>query len=103
MTSEVTDLLDALRDGTMSLGEVAERFRARSWPRQSRPRATTYLELAAQAQEDPEPHVQGSFDEVTAALIRGDISNSDYDVLGEAMLESKRAEDERNAGAPRSG
>jgi hypothetical protein len=93
MSTEVTELMAALKDGTMSLDEVAERFRARSWPRRSRPRPTTYLELATQAQEDPEPHVPGSFDEVTAALVRGEISSADYNVLAQAMAESKRAED----------
>lgn len=91
--SEVTDLLAALRDGSMSLDEVAQRFRERSWPRRHTLPAATYLELAARAQEDPEPDVPGSFDEVTAALYRGEITNDAYDVLAEAMAESKRAED----------
>lgn len=95
MTTEVTELMAALRDGSMTVDEVAERFRTRSWPRTSRPRPTTYLELAAQAQEDPEPHVPGSFDEVTAALVRGDISREDYNLLAHAMAEAKRAEDAR--------
>jgi hypothetical protein len=56
--------------------------------------------LAAQAQEDPEPDIPGSFDEVTAALYRGEISDDDYEVLAQAMAASKRAEDERrDAGA----
>ena len=93
MSSEVTDLMGALRDGTMSLDEVAQRFRERSWPRRAQPRPTTYLEMAAQAQEDPEPDVRGSFDEVTAALYRGEISDEHYEVLAQAMAESKRAED----------
>jgi hypothetical protein len=95
MTSEVTDLISALRDGAMSLDEVAQRFRARTWPRRAKPPPTTYLEMAAQAQEDPEPDVPGSFDEVTAALYRGEISDGDYEVLAQAMAESKRAEDQR--------
>ncbi len=100
MTSEVTELMSALRDGTMSLNEVAQRFRARTWPRRARPRPTSYLELAAQAQEDPEPDIPGSFDEVTAALYRGEISDDDYEVLAQAMAASKRAEDgRRGAGA----
>lgn len=94
MTSEVTDLMSALRDGTVSLEEVAQQFRDRSWPRRANPRPTTYLEMAAQAQEDPEPDVPGSFDEVTAALYRGEISDEQYDVLAQAMAESKRAEDQ---------
>ncbi|MGH3404427.1 MAG: hypothetical protein ACRDRJ_18275 [Streptosporangiaceae bacterium] len=95
--SEVTDLLTALRDGTMSLEEVAQRFRERPWPRMQTPPPATYLELAARAQEDPEPDVPGSFDEVTAALYRGEITNDAYEVLAQAMAESKRAEDRRRA------
>jgi len=97
MTSEVTDLIAALRDGTMHLDDVAQRFRNRSWPRPTAQPPTTYLELAARAQEDPEPDVPGSFDEVTAALYRGEITDGDYEVLAQAMAESKRAEDRRNA------
>jgi hypothetical protein len=97
MTSEVTNLLAALRDGTMSLDEVAQRFRDRSWPRRATAAPSTYLELAARAQEDPDADVPGSFDEVTAALYRGDISEGDYEVLAQAMATSKRAEDRRNA------
>jgi hypothetical protein len=97
MTSEVTDLLAALRDGTTSLEEVAQRFRGRSWPRRATPAPSTYLELATRAQEDPEADVPGSFDEVTAALYRGDISDHDYEVLAQAMAASKRDEDRRSA------
>jgi hypothetical protein len=95
MNSEVTDLISALKDGTMDLTEVAQRFRERSWPRRKNPEPTTYLDLAALAQEDPEPDVPGSFDEVTAALYRGDISDDAYQVLAEAMADSKRSEDRR--------
>lgn len=95
--SEVTDLLTALSDGTMSLEEVAQRFRERPWPRKQAPPPATYLELAARAQEDPDPDVPGSFDEVTAALYRGEITNDAYEVLAQAMAESKRAEDRRRA------
>jgi hypothetical protein len=103
MTSEVTELLAALRDGTMSLDDVAHRFRNRSWPRRATPRPRTYLELATRAQEDPDANVPGAFDEVTAALYRGDISDDDYEVLAQAMAASKRAEDQRDAGSAGSG
>lgn len=93
MTSEVSDLIRALRDGTMTLDEVAQQFRARKWPRRRRPPPTSYLEMAARAQEDPEPHVPGSFDDVTDAYDRGDLSLSEYRILSEAVAESKRAED----------
>jgi Lon protease-like protein len=95
MTSEVTDLISALRDGTMSLDEVAQRFRVRSWPRRARPLPTTYLELAAQAQEDPEPDVPNSFDDVDAAYYQGLITDDQYDMLAQAMADSMRAEDQR--------
>jgi hypothetical protein len=104
MTNEVIDLLTALRDGTMNIDEVARRFRERSWPRRDSPRPTTYLELAARAQEDPDPYIPGSFDDVAAAFHRGDLSNGQYDVLAHAMAESMRAEDRRkgaeSAGSP---
>ena len=97
MTSEVSNLINALRDGAMSLDEVAQRFRERQWPRRRRPPPASYLEMAARAQEDPEPYDPNSFDDVTAAYHRGELSDSQYDTLAEAMAESKRAEDEREA------
>jgi hypothetical protein len=95
MTSEVTDLINALRDGSMTLDEVAQRFRERSWPRRRKRAPATYLEMAAAAQEDPEPYLPGSFDDVTAAYQRGEISGDQYDILAHAMAESLRAEDQR--------
>ena len=97
MSSEIPDLIAALRDGSMTLDQVAERFRQRSWPRRTSPPSTTYLELAAAAQEDPEPYRPGSFDDVVAAYDRGLLSDPEYGVLSEAVAESKRAEDRRNA------
>jgi hypothetical protein len=95
MTSEVSDLIKALRDGTMTLEEVARRFRDRQWPRRGRPLPASYLEMASRAQEDPEPYVHGSFDDVSAAFHRGDLSRAEYRVLSEAVTESKSAEDKR--------
>ena len=95
MANEVIDLLVALRDGTMSIDDVAGRFRERSWPRRRRPPTTSYLELAIRAQEDPEPYLPGSFDDVAAAFHRGDLSSAQYGVLARAMADSVRAEDER--------
>ena len=97
MTSEVSDLIKALRDGTMTLDEVAQRFRERQWPRHRRSPPASYLEMAARSQEDPEPYRAGSFDDVSAAFHRGDLSRDEYRVLSEAVAESKRAEDERGA------
>jgi len=97
MTSEATDLIKALRDGTMTLDEVAQRFRERKWQRRRREPPATYFEMASRTLEDPEPYVPGSFDDVTDAYDRGELSDDEYDVLAEAMAESKRAEDRRLA------
>jgi hypothetical protein len=97
MSSEVTDLIKALRDGTLTLEQVAERFRSRAWPRPTSPRPTTYLELAAAAEQDPEPYAPNSFDDVVAAYDRGMIDDQEYAVLSEAVADSKRAEDRRKA------
>jgi len=97
MTNEVTDLLIALRAGTMSIDAVVERFRQRSWPRRNISQPATYFELAVRAQEDPDPYLPGSFDDVAAAFHRGDLSSEQYGVLAQAMAESMRAEDQSRA------
>ena len=99
MSSEVTDLITALRDGTMTLDQVAERFRQRPWPPRAAPPPATYLELATAAQQDPPPDVPGSFDEVTAAYDRGELTRAAYRQLAEAAAESTATEQERPASA----
>ena len=88
MSSEIPELIAALRDGRMTLDQVAERFRQRSWPPRATPPPETYLDLAAAAQQDPPPDVPGSFDEVTAAYDRGEITRAAYRQLAEAAAES---------------
>jgi hypothetical protein len=100
MSSEISELIAALRDGRMTLDEVAERFRHRSWPRRATPLPTTYLERAAAAEQDSEPYRSGSFDDVAAAHQEGRLSDREYEVLSEAVAESKRAEDRRQAAEP---
>jgi hypothetical protein len=97
ITTEVTELIAAFRDGSLSLEDLAQRFRERSWPRTRRPEPTSYLEMAAAAQEDPEPYVPGSFDELAAAYRRGELTRAQYRTLAEAVTESLRAEDKREA------
>jgi hypothetical protein len=92
MTSEVAELISALQNGTMSLEEVAQRFRDRTWPRTRNPKPHTYLERAAAAEADPDPLVPGSFDEVAAAYHRGDLSLDAYRTLADAAADSIRAE-----------
>jgi hypothetical protein len=87
--SEVTGYVAALRAGRMSLDEVAERFRQRDWPAARRPAPTTYAEMAQQ--QDVEPDVPGSYDEVTAAYDRGDLTSHEYRVLSDAVAEAINA------------
>lgn len=101
MSSEVGELIVALQNGTMSIEQVAQRFRDRSWPRSRQIEPRTYLELAEAAQNDPPPLVPGSFDEVAAAYYRGDLSKPDYLILAEAAAESMREEDERRESGSR--
>jgi|ERR1022692_1160509 hypothetical protein len=93
MTSEVSELLDALHNGAMSLDEVAQRFRNRRWPRRRSPTPATYLEMAAEELQDPEPYLPGSFDDVIAAYDQGKISRDQLRVLSDAVAEAQRAED----------
>ena len=95
MSSEVTELIEAYRSGAMSLDELVERFRERSWPRTHSSEPQTYLELAAAAQRDPEPDVPGSFDEVVAAYDRGELTREQYRRLADAAAESMHDEDLR--------
>jgi hypothetical protein len=95
MTSEVHELIESLREGRMSLDEVAQRFRERSWPRRRNSPPESYLDLAAAAQDDPDVYVAGSFDDVAAAHQDGRLSDDEYTVLSEAVAESKRTEDRR--------
>jgi hypothetical protein len=89
-STEVTDLLAALRDGSISLDEVAARFRERSWPITRRPAPATYAELAGQ--QDPGADVPGSFDDVTAAYDRGEITRDQYRTLAHAVADAINAE-----------
>lgn len=90
--SEVSELIAAVRSGSMSLEEVAERFRSRSWKPTRHALPQNYLEQAAIAQSDPEPDVPGSIDEVTAAYDRGELTRDQYRVLSRAVADSIDAE-----------
>src|SRR5450755_88357 len=97
MNAEVTNLLIALRDGTMTIDQVAEHFRQRAWPRTRGPEPQTYLELASAVEQDPGPDVPGSFEEVASAYRRGELSRADYRVLARAAADSLRDEDQNRA------
>jgi hypothetical protein len=89
MPNEVTELIGALRDGSLTLEEVARRFRNRDWPPTKQPLPESYLEMAAREEQDPEPGVPGSFDDVVAAYARGELTRDQYRILGEAVAEAK--------------
>jgi hypothetical protein len=95
MSSEVTELIAALRAGTMTLEEVAQRFRDRSWPDSKPQELDTDLEIAARTLEDPDPYVSGSFDDVAAALHRKDLTLPEYEVLARAAAEAMNRDERR--------
>jgi len=88
--SEVTELIAALRRGELSLDELANNFRRRHWPRTRRHAPITPAEMAEQ--QDPEPDVPGSYDDLTGAYDRGEITREQYRILVQAAAESIRAE-----------
>jgi hypothetical protein len=94
--SEIAELIGAMRGGSMSLEDLAELFRGRSWSRTRGPLPATYAEMAAAAECDPEPDIPGSFDEVVAAYDRGELSRAEYRVLSEAVADSIRAEEQKD-------
>jgi hypothetical protein len=92
MSNEVTELIAELRAGNMTLDQVAQRFRERSWLVGVTRRSP---DSRSNALDDPEPYVAGSFDDVSAALHRKDLSSAEYAVLARAAAESINAEDRR--------
>lgn len=103
MINEVTELLDALHDGRLTLEEVAHRFRERTWPRRRTGQAS-YAEFMAAQLDDPAPCIPGSYDDLAFAHHRGGVTDAQYEVLSRAIADAKRAEDARRAhdaeGAP---
>lgn len=92
--SEVTDLIGRYKAGELTLDELTQRFRTRRWPRTVPPPPSSYLEMAARSQEDPRSDVPDSYDEVTTAYARRELTRQEYDVLSDAVLEAGRAEDQ---------
>jgi len=97
MPDEVAALLRALREGSISLEDLAQRFRERTWPPTVPAPPASYLEMAERALEDPRPDVPDSFDDVVAAYDRGELTRDQYRVLAEAVADSIRAAERRNA------
>jgi hypothetical protein len=88
--SEVTELLAQLRDGSMSLEEVIERFRQRQWPNRKVASPTSAQEAFAAEERDPEPLLEGSFDEVYLAYMRHELTKEQYAALADAVGASEQ-------------
>lgn len=93
MNNEVTELLDALHEGNVTLEDVAERFRARRWPRRKPQEPDSFAEMMAADLGDPEPYIPGSFDDVAAAYHAKKISQDQFRVLSNAVAEAQSTED----------
>jgi hypothetical protein len=98
MTSEVTDLLNALHEGRLTVDQVAQQFRERRWPRRRRPLPDTYMDALAAEFDDPDTYVPGSFDDVIAAYDQEKITREQLRILSEAVAEAQRAEDATSEG-----
>ena len=94
MSNEVAELLDSLYEGNITLDVVAERFRRRSWPKRAGSNPRSFLDIAAADQEDPDPYVPGSYDDVVAAYDQGKLTDAQYAVLAEAIAEADRTDSE---------
>ena|SRR5579859_6687593 len=93
MSNEVRELLDALNNGTLTLDDVAQRFRVRRWPSRDEPPLVSHREVAVSELNDPDPYVAGSYDDVVAAYDLGRLTDEQYTVLVAAIAEAQRAED----------
>lgn len=93
MNNEVRELLEALREGSMSLEDVAQRFRERVWPPTTPPPPGSYLEMAAAALRDPEPPIPGTFDDVETAYAQGQLTRAQYRALADAVAQANAAQD----------
>lgn len=93
MSNEVVELINALHEGTMTVDEVAQRFRVRTWPRRRRPTSDSYLDALAAELQDPDPYIPESFDDVIAAYDQRKISREQLRILSDAVADAQRAED----------
>jgi hypothetical protein len=87
---DVTGLIMALRSGDLSLDEVAQRFRTRTW---ARTRRRSPWDTGQEAEQlDPPLPAPGSIDDLTAAYDRGELTWEQYRVLAEAVADAIDAE-----------
>jgi len=53
--------------------------------------------MAAAEQEDPDPYIPGSHDDVVAAYYRGQLTDAQYETLVNAIAEARRIEEGKNS------
>lgn len=88
--SDVTDTLDQLVAGQITLDEVAEGFRTRAWPRRVRVETRDATDLFRLDSADPEDDPEGAFSEVAGYYARHLIDDQQYTVLAEAAAEAMK-------------
>ena len=88
--AEISAMLSALRSGQMTVDEVAEEFRRRTWVRARRPEPQNLEQRVAQL--DPALPVPGSIDDVTAAYDRGELTWPQYRILVGAVTDALNAD-----------
>ena len=87
--SVITDLMDKMIAGTMTVDQVAEQFRTYAWP-PGRPAPATADEAWARTLEDPETPPEGSFFDVSVYFNQRKITGEQYDVLARAAAEGMK-------------
>lgn len=88
--SDVTDTLDQLIAGEVTLDEVADQFRARSWPRRERVETSDATGLFRLDAQDPEEDPEGAFSEVAGYYAMHRIDDQQYAALAEAAAEAMK-------------
>lgn len=83
--SEVTDLLQQLAAGEITVDAVAADFEARTWPTGP---SDAQRNADAMSFADPEPIAAGSFDEVATAYVIGEITAAQYATLAQAAAKA---------------
>lgn len=92
LAEEVATLLSALRADTMSLDEVADRLRRRSWPRSSW--GESKIAFDREDWDVPED-APGSVDDVVAAYDRRELTREQYRVLMDTAADGINAQERR--------
>jgi hypothetical protein len=89
--SEVTDLLQQLTDGKITLEELAAKFAQRTWPSSPQLSPTQKLNRAWANETDVETP-PNSFEEVRSAWFSHEITDEQYAALKDAVTKDTPAE-----------